>query len=283
MANRTISHLQRSGVEQLKAAEIENAGLDARILLQFASGYSHAGLISNADQVLTEETADLFHAFIARRVSGEPTQRILGYCEFYGRNFELSIDTLIPRQDTEILIDAALDITKTKSGPMKILDIGTGTGAIAVTLAAEIPNAEVLATDISNDALRTAQRNASANHVSDRVRFRYSDLFSDVDGKFDLVISNPPYIPSGDLAELQYEVREYDPCLALDGGADGLIFYRRILEQVRTCLAASGNLIVEVGFDQAVDVKGIAKEMFLSYLRSHSDLSGIERVLVFES
>ncbi|MBO6813391.1 MAG: peptide chain release factor N(5)-glutamine methyltransferase [Rhizobiaceae bacterium] len=265
---------------RLKAAGLDSADLDARLLLQDAAGISHASLISMTRECPDGQVVEKFANRIERRLGGEPVHRILGSREFYGREFRLSAETLVPRPDTEILVSAAVEACRRKGETGKILDIGTGSGCIAVTLAAELPGWDVTATDISVDALLTAAENAASHHVSDRVEFAHSDMFGNLAGTYDAIVSNPPYICSKDISGLSREVREHDPITALDGGEDGLDFYRVILEKYIDFLNSPGLLFLEVGHDQAAEVTRLAAEAGLSELQTVQDYAGFQRVVI---
>ena len=218
--------LKQAG-ERLAAGGIETAALDARLLFQAASGLRHEDIVAEPDLIVPPDVAARFSMFIERRCKFEPVSRILGTREFYGRSFRVTPDVLDPRADTETLIGAALGLVKGK-GPLRILDLGTGSGAIAVTLLAELPGATAVASDLSAAALAVAKGNAEALGVAGRASFVQANWFEGIGGKFDLIVSNPPYIPLGDIAGLAPDVREFDPPRALDGGPDGLEAYRRI-------------------------------------------------------
>jgi release factor glutamine methyltransferase len=244
----------------LREAGIETAELDARVLLCHAAGLSHETYIARAREALPADAAlRLAHA-IARRLAREPVARITGVREFYGRSFILDKDTLDPRPDTETLIEAALDIVRERDWqekPLSLLDLGTGSGCILVTLLAELPHARGLGTDLSEGALAIAAANAEAHGVGPRASFAAADWLDGISGKFDLVLSNPPYISTGTIAGLAEEVAAHDPRLALDGGPDGLDAYRRIAMRARDILTEDGHLLVEIGAGQGEDVAAI--------------------------
>ena len=221
--------LKQAG-ERLAAGGIETAALDARLLFQAASGLRHEDIVAEPDLAVPPEVAARFSVFIERRCKFEPVSRILGTREFYGRSFRVTPDVLDPRADTETLIGAALGLVKGK-GSLRILDLGTGSGAIAVTLLAELPEATAVASDLSAAALAVAKGNAEALGVAGRASFVQANWFEGIGGRFDLIVSNPPYIPLGDIAGLAPDVREFDPPRALDGGPDGLEAYRRLAER----------------------------------------------------
>ncbi|MEL7428951.1 MAG: peptide chain release factor N(5)-glutamine methyltransferase, partial [Pseudomonadota bacterium] len=205
---------------------------------------------------------------------------ITGLREFYGRPFTLSAETLVPRPETELLVDLAISFLSTRPGPARVLDIGTGSGAIAVSIACEVAKSHVTASDISVDALTTAKANASSLDVLNRIDFCQSDVLEGVAGTFDVIVSNPPYIPSADIMALDREVRDHDPLSALDGGPDGLEFYRRIIAGAGEHLAADGALLLEFGIGQSEAVSTIARDGGFSSQEIFKDLAGLDRVML---
>ena len=277
----TLGVVLEGAVKKLSEERIDTPQLDARLLLEKASGFDHAGLISHMNDVADVGVAPTFTKLIERRLNGEPVHRILGYREFFGRRFNLNRASLVPRPDTEILVENVLEQFCDATQVLKILDVGTGSGAIAVTLAAELPNASVTATDIDADALEQAHENADTHRVVPRMQFLKSDMFENVVGKFDIIVSNPPYIIRNDLNKLQVEVRCHDPLRALDGGEDGLDFYRTILEDGREFLEPGGVLFLEIGAGQAQEINSIAQQNDFNCIEMASDLSGTIRVMKF--
>ena len=271
--------LKQAG-ERLAAHGIETAALDARLLFQAASGLRHEDIVVEPDLGVSPEVAARFWLFIERRCSFEPVSRILGTREFYGRSFRLTPDVLDPRADTETLIGATLGLVKGKE-QLRILDLGTGSGAIVVTLLAELPGATAVASDLSAAALAVAKGNAEALGVAGRASFVQANWFEGIDGRFDLIVSNPPYIPLSDIAGLAPDVREFDPPRALDGGPDGLEAYRRIAGGVHGKLAPQGHVVLEIGTGQENAVNNIFKAEGFDWESRHSDLSGHVRCLVF--
>lgn len=254
----TVASMLRATAMRLEAAGCETAKLDARLMLEYATGLSHAGMIAHPETALTQQHLELLEAMVARREAGEPVSRILGRREFYGRTFEVTPAVLDPRPDTETLVDAALPLLVGVEAP-RILDIGTGSGAIIVTLLVELPSATGVATDRSPQALAVAARNAHLNGVANRLELVEADWATGIQGPFDLVVSNPPYIAQADIAGLSREVREHDPHLALSGGPDGLDAYRALLPQAAGLLAKGGHVIVEFGAGQHDEVAAIAE------------------------
>lgn len=264
----------------LVAADIDGSALDARLLMQAATGLSHEDLIASPNTKLTDQAAETFSGFLNRRLDHEPISRILGSREFYGREFLVTPAVLDPRADTEALIELVLDLPRLDHG--RLIDIGTGSGAIAVTMLAEMPSYTGVAVDLSPDALHVAKTNALANGVSGRLQFHHGSWFEGITEKFDLIVSNPPYIPHGDIDGLGDEVKNFDPHLALDGGGDGLFAYRAIAAGARLRLATGGVVALEIGVGQAADVT----EIFISHeftpLGQRKDLGGHLRALSFK-
>lgn len=273
-----LSALLAAASARLKAAGCDTPALDARLLLQRAGGLSREDLILGPDQPLTPEQAARLEAFITRRERHEPVSRILGEREFYGRVFRVTPDTLDPRPDTETLIDAAVALMPKAA---RLLDLGTGTGAIAITLLAERPDATGVATDLSTAALAVAAENAAQLGVASRLELMSGSWFEPVAGRFDIILSNPPYIPAEDIAALEPEVRNFDPALALSGGDDGLDPYRSIASSAAGHLAPGGHVLVEIGAGQAGDVTAIFAAAGLQAAGRHRDLGGHERSLAF--
>jgi release factor glutamine methyltransferase len=260
LAYSSIQEAFIQAVRILSEAGLDTPELDARLLLCHAAGLSHEACIARAHDLLAPDAALSLQAFVQRRACREPVSRITGTREFYGRRFEVDANTLDPRPDTETLIEAALDIAATKGWTgesLELLDLGTGTGCILITLLAELPRARGLGTDVSEAALNLAAVNAERCGVAARAAFLRSDWLDAVAGRFDLIVSNPPYIPAGEIESLADDVALYDPLLALDGGPDGLEAYRRIASRAARLLAADGILIVEIGAGQADAVAGI--------------------------
>ncbi len=276
----TVAALLRKARGELEAAGIETAGLDARLLLQAAAGISHEDIVADPHKAIADTS--VFETYVARRKAFEPVSRILGEREFYGRTFKVTPGVLDPRPDTETLVDAVLPRLKTFDAP-SVLDLGTGTGILAITLLCEHSRATALATDISPEALRVAACNAARLGVSGRFNAQCTDWFEGVEGRFDLIVSNPPYIPGRDIESLMPDVRKYDPALALDGGADGLAAYRKLAASARAHLTPEGTIAVEIGVDQAEAVRDIFLCSSFNVLDNISDLAGHQRSLIFSA
>jgi len=280
-AGASIAAARRALGRRLKDAAVESAELDARLLIGEVTGLDLTGLIVQAERVLLPDEARLLDAFAARRLAGEPVARILGRREFWGLPLILSADTLVPRPDTETVVEVALELIAEAGRPApRILDIGTGSGAILLALLSECPDAVGVATDISLGALRAARANAASLGLADRAGFVACDYASALVGSFDLIVSNPPYIPARDIAALDVEVRAHDPRRALDGGDDGLDAYRRIAPESVRLLRPGGALVVEIGQGQSDDVAALMRAAGLTVSESpRADLGGVFRVV----
>lgn len=278
MPAEALKPLLERATRRLSEAGSETPQLDARLLLQAAAGLSREAMILDPMQPVPPEAVDRFLGLIARRERREPVSRILGERDFYGRTFHVSPDVLDPRPDTETLIAAALDLMPEGA---RVLDLGTGSGAIAVTLLAERPDVSGVAVDLSPGALAVAKANAERHGVLPRLAFAQGNWFAPVGGRFDLIASNPPYIPEGDIAGLSPDVRNFDPRLALVGGVDGLDPYRVIAAGAAAHLAAEGHVLVEIGAGQAEDVAAIFAASGFRAAGRHSDLGGHVRCLAF--
>ncbi len=269
---------------RLVAAGIADPATDARLIVEHFSNTSRRDAIVEPERLLGEPMLAAIDAALARRVDGEPVHRILGFREFYGLRLALSPATLEPRPDTETLVDAILPFVRErvrKSGACRMLDLGTGTGALALALLANLPGTTALATDISSLALRTAVENAVRHGLADRLSTLESSWWEKIGGVFDVIVSNPPYIPTEAIESLSTEVREFDPRAALDGGADGLDAYRAIATGATKHLAERGALGVEIGAGQREQVAAIFAKMGLLPSSVHSDLGGHDRAMIF--
>ena len=269
----------------LADAGVAEPGTDSRILLAGLLGLDMTRLIADGDRHVESGQAGHVLAAMARRAAGEPVYRILGRRSF--RNLELSLSpaTLEPRPDTEILVDLVLPMLQAmvrRGIRPRILDLGTGTGAILLALTDEVPQASGLGVDISAGAVETAEANAKAAGLADRAAFRVSDWFTAVEGVFDVIVSNPPYIPGKEIDELEREVRDHDPRAALDGGADGLDPYRIIAARAGAFLAEGGVIAVEHGFDQRDSVCRLFGESGYNVAKAARDLGGHDRAILFE-
>ena len=258
---------------------VDTPRLDAEVLLSHILGKDRLYLYTHFDQPLTPEELARYRDSVKKRVLRWPVAYIIGYKEFMGHRFAVSPAVLVPRPDTEILVEAAAERLSLVSSPV-IADIGTGSGAIIVSLLTLLPQATGVAVDISPQALTVARANAVNNGVTDRLAVQEGDFLTPLaGGSFDALVSNPPYIPAGDISGLSAEVRQ-EPRLALDGGDDGLAFYRRIMTGGPTLLAPGGFIAVETGAGQAPAVAALAREQGLEKIEIIKDLAGIERVVI---
>jgi release factor glutamine methyltransferase len=271
-----LKELNQIAKNKLQNAGIETSALDARILLSHVLQISHEKLLLSNDRVLSPDEIEKINTAIEERIAGKPVAKIIGQKEFYGRNFKTTTDTLDPRPDSEILIEAVL---AHKFKEPKILDLGTGTGCLVLTLLAELPKARAIAVDQSLAALDVAKKNAYLIGVEDRVIFAQSDWFGDVIGTFDIIISNPPYIPESDIPNLAKDVRLYDPMAALVGGADGLDPYRIIIPQLANFLKPEGMAVFELGQGQSDAVAAMLVEHGFGDIFVNKDLARISRVV----
>ena len=265
------------GIKELEKAGIVEAKLDARLLLERVCDTDHSALIAHPERELTEKELGGFNEFIGRRAKREPVAYILGQWEFMGLTFDVSGDVLIPEQDSEFLVEEAL---RHCEDGMKILDLCTGSGCIALSILNFTNDTSAVCTDISDKALSIARKNADKLGLSERATFEETDLFPKREEKVDLIVSNPPYIASDVIETLAPEVKDYEPRLALDGDTDGLSFYRRIVDKAPSYLFSSGYLIMEIGYDQADDIR----RLLLENGRYHEievvkDFSGNDRVI----
>lgn len=274
----TIRDVLDWATKDFEARGIESPRLDAELIVANALGIDRIGLYLDLGRPLLEAERSAIRPLVMRRRDREPVAYILGYRDFYGRRFEVTSDVLIPRPDTETLIEHALRLIPSDSGS-RVIDVGTGSGAIAITIAAERPLAEVTATDISERALAVAARNASALDVGERIRFEHADLF-DSKGPFDFVLSNPPYISAADLKGLEAEVRVHEPNTALEGGDDGLNVVRALIAEAGSATTRGAQILMEIGAGQAPDVASIAEHSTnWKHVETYQDINRIERVV----
>ena len=272
--------LLSKSIQYLKRYGIENARLDAEYIFAHVLGVKRAALVLNFDDEISEENKNLIRQYIIRRGKHrEPLQYIIKEWEFYGRTFKVSEGVLIPRPDTEILVEQCVMLMKEIENP-KILDVGTGSGAISITLAKELPDSEVLGLDISDEALKIAVENRELNEALN-LKFLKSDVFKNVrDKNYDLIVSNPPYIPMEEYNELMPEVKKYEPKMALTDGGDGYYFYRKISEESMDYLKNGGYLAFEVGYNQGETVSQLMEKNGFRVVGRVADYAGIERVII---
>lgn len=273
--------LQRA-TQELDRSGVAEARREASSLLSHIIDRDRTFLISHAEDQLSASELQRFDEAVARRAAGEPAQYIIGIQDFYGRAFRVTPDVLIPRPETELLVEAALQVMNENSN---VCDIGTGSGCIAITLLCERPNARAVALDVSEAALELARQNAREHSVLERIEFVLSDCFADLDagvGQFDLVVSNPPYVSADMLPGLQREVRDHEPLVALSPGADGLSVIRRLLNEAPQFIRGNGHLMMEIGFDQGEVVKQLVDENVWMLRNILPDLQGIPRIVVLQ-
>ena len=283
-ACKTYRELYEEGRRILEQAGLPDAALDARFLLEEVCGTNLQTLLVFPEKKVSEEEVNQYRAFIQRRKDREPTAMILGEWDFMGLTFRLNKSTLIPEQDTEVLVETALEELKRRGlgeVPLRILDLCTGSGCILLSLLHELRNAGGLGTDLSEEALEAARENAVRLGLQERAAFRQGDLWEPVgDERFDLIVSNPPYVPTEVIPTLEPEVRCGEPYAALDGGEDGLVFYRRIMREAAGHLKPSGIIIVESGFDEAPQIAALMQDQKLRGIRTVKDYGGLDRVVL---
>ncbi|MCR5256024.1 MAG: peptide chain release factor N(5)-glutamine methyltransferase [Acetatifactor sp.] len=265
------------GRRALAEAKINDAAVDAGLLLQFVCGTDRGYLYAHGDEDVDVNAEEKYLEFIKKRASRTPLQHLTGTCGFMGLDFKVSKDVLIPRQDTEILVEEAL---KNTYDGMSVLDMCTGSGCILISILNYKNDCKGLGVDLSEAALEIANENANKLIPEKDFRFIKSDLFEKVEGKFDVIVSNPPYIRSDVIETLEPEVKDHEPRMALDGEGDGLIFYRRIAKECLPHLNGGGYLLFEIGFDQGMDVKNIMVEENFKDVTIVKDLSGLDRVVM---
>ena len=272
-----IEEVLQKATIKLKDNNIEEARSKARRLLAFTLEMSKEQIIIHNKEELTIEQENSYNEYVARIIIGEPIQYIIGKQEFMGIDFKVNPSVLIPQPDTEILVERTIEILKHLKEP-KVLDLCTGSGAIAVSIAKYVPNSIIFASDISKQALEIARQNDNEN----KVNFVHSNLFENIDGEFNVIVSNPPYIKTSEIQRLSKEVQN-EPLLALDGGQDGLLFYREIIKQAHKYLAEQGYLCIEIGEDQKEQVITLINNCsYYKNIQAFKDLSGHDRVIICE-
>ncbi|MHB8708401.1 MAG: peptide chain release factor N(5)-glutamine methyltransferase [Desulfuromonadales bacterium] len=274
--NWTVLKLLRWTADYFAGRGIDSPRLDAELLLADTLGLDRVGLYLNFERPMLADELTVFREQVKRRANREPLAYVLGVTEFWSLPLKVTPAVLIPRPDTELLVEQALPRL---AGAARVLDVGTGSGALAIALAHERPECMITAIDLSPAALAVAAENARSNGVAERIEFLRADLAVLPRGPFDLAVANPPYIPGEELAMLMPEVRDFEPHLALDGGADGLDAYRALASQADAVLTPGGWLLVEVGIDQAAAVQELFAAAGLAEIFASRDLAGIERVV----
>ena len=274
----SVFEVLKAASEQFSAAHIDNPRLDAEILLAHVLKWRRLQLYVDSDKILPIESVLRFNQLVNRRLEGFPVAYLTGSKDFMGLTFAVNENVLIPRPDTEILAEGVGNYLHGLGREVIFADLGAGSGAICVSILKFVQSARACAVDVSAEALEVAKFNAIKFHVEDRIKFFYGDLFEPLTGKFDAIVSNPPYIPTNDLKNLQSEVKR-EPRIALDGGIDGLNFYRRIFSDAPRFLVKGGLLAVEIGINQAQAVKSLAEAANFVDIQIFKDLAGIERVV----
>lgn len=266
--------------KRLAAAGGDTPELDARLLLAAACDIDDVALIAEPEMLVPATALSRLEVMVERRLAGEPVSRILGCREFWGLAFHLNSATLDPRPDSETIIEAVLRVAGDTTAPLHILDLGTGTGCLLLALLSEYKQAQGLGVDVSETAIDAADENAVRLGLAGRASFVQGDWANGLTGHYDVIVSNPPYIPSADIDRLSPEVRQFDPVTALDGGADGLDPYRHLMPEIRRLLAPEGFGVLEFGEGQGADIAAIARMAGLTVCGLHSDLAGLERVII---
>ncbi|MDO9515979.1 MAG: peptide chain release factor N(5)-glutamine methyltransferase [Syntrophales bacterium] len=273
------SQLLKEAESRFDTGGLSTPGLDAQVLLAYCIGRDRQSLYAHPEKELSYAEVTLFRSMVARRIKGEPVAYITGGKEFWSLTFEVTPDVLIPRPDTEILVEEVLKLFG-RDDEVRMLEIGTGSGAISVALASELEQVSITATDCSPEALAVAARNALNNNVGERISFLCGDLFEPAEGTYDIIVSNPPYISEGEFNLLAPEVREYEPRRALVAGPDGTEFHRRLVRGARPFLIDGGWLAVELGEGQRDALEKILQESGYCDIVFHRDYAGIERVVL---
>jgi len=281
LVEETCAATLKHASQLLKTAKCQTPKLDARLLLQAALGAEHSALISGLNDTIGDGVRGRYLEMIKQRIAGQSVHRIVGFREFHGHRIELSQATLEPRPDTECLVNCVIENAGRYGPKMTFADIGTGSGAIVISLLARFPEAKAIATDISVEALDMASINARNSGVADRVQFIEADYMNGIEGPFDFIVSNPPYIRTEDIHDLEREVKHCDPLIALDGGIDGLEAYRHLLKDGDNVLVPGGDLYLEIGSDQAASLRALAEQYNWQIEGPALDLAGLPRVMVF--
>lgn len=283
----SIAETILQGANRLRKSGVPEARREAGSLLAYVLGRDRSFILTHAEDALGDEPAERFRECLERRAQGEPLQYITANQEFFGLDFEVTKDVLIPRPETEVLVETALKLFAEPADAPFICDVGTGSGCIAITLMQQLPQARAIAIDISPDALAVARRNAERHSVSERINFVLSDCFAALTlresrASFELIVSNPPYVEEGAMADLQREVRDFEPRSALSAGADGLDIIRRLLLETPAFLKPGGYFLFEIGFNQATAVERLLDPKIWRLMEIHKDLQGIARTVALQ-
>ena len=277
-----LSDLQTAITKKLFDSGIETSSLDSRIILKEVFCFDEKELILNSQLIVTKNKISEVNKILARRISGEPVSKIFGKRDFYKSTFLISEDVLDPRPETELIIEIANNFILDK-GYKNFIDLGTGSGCIILSILKDNKSLSALGIDISNKAINIAQKNCSNLNLEKQATFLVSNWLSKVSGSYDLIISNPPYIPSKDVDTLSANVKNYDPLISLDGGEDGLKCYRQIAEDINRVIGKNGRVVLEIGYNQAEDVIKIFESKDFIFLDKYIDINGLDRILTFES
>jgi len=275
MQKKTVLKILNKSIDQLKKYNIENPQLNAELIISHVLDMNKANLYLNSKDILDNEKSDIIEQFIIRRTKHEPLQYILGETEFYGCKIKVNPDVLIPRPETELLVEKLV-----QENVNSILEIGTGSGAIAIALAKQMKNVQIEATDISEKALNTARQNAELNNVS--INFIQSDIFENIKNKYDIIVSNPPYISKKEYDNLAPEIKDYEPEISLLAKEEGLFYYKKILANAKDYLTEKGKIYFEIGYNQAEKIKEIAKENGFDEINVFKDLNGFDRIVMIK-
>ena len=275
MQKKTVLKILNKSIDQLKKYNIENPQLNAELIISHVLDMNKANLYLNSKDILDNEKSDIIEQFIIRRTKHEPLQYILGETEFYGCKIKVNPDVLIPRPETELLVEKLV-----QENVNSILEIGTGSGAIAIALAKQMKNVQIEATDISEKALNTARQNAELNNVS--INFMQSDIFENIKNKYDIIVSNPPYISKKEYDNLAPEIKDYEPEISLLAKEEGLFYYKKIFENAKDYLTEKGKIYFEIGYNQAEKIKEIAKENGFDEINVFKDLNGFDRIVMIK-
>ena len=277
-----LSDLQTAITKKLFDSGIETSSLDSRIILKEVFCFDEKELILNSQSIVTKNKISEVYKILARRISGEPVSKIFGKRDFYKSTFLISEDVLDPRPETELIIEIANNFILDK-GYKNFIDLGTGSGCIILSILKDNKSLRAIGIDISNKAINIAQKNCSNLNLEKQATFLVSNWLSKVSGSYDLIISNPPYIPSKDVDALSANVKNYDPLISLDGGEDGLKCYRQIAEDINRVIGKNGRVVLEIGYNQAEDVIKIFESKDFIFLDKYIDINGLDRILTFES
>ena len=273
----TYREARMQAAKQLAAAGVENEAAESWFLMEAVCGISRSFYLLHEQEAMDPVQEQVYFALTRQRCGRMPLQYLTGEQEFMGLPFCVNEHVLIPRQDTEVLVEEAIRVIQKEMPEAAVLDLCTGSGCIGISIQSFCSNTQVTAADISEDALKVAQKNAKENQVP--VKFVHSDLFKEISGSYDMIVSNPPYIPSKVIETLMPEVRDHEPIKALDGKEDGLYFYRILAEKVPEYLTDGGWLVMEIGYDQSTDVEKLLKETGFEQVSTQKDLAGLDRVV----